>query len=75
MFAQRSFLLLCYIIYELPTLYGVEDRVDLIVYVYRVLLVVCGGLWVKFSIFLTFIAKLASRLICGRPVLDIGGLG
>jgi hypothetical protein len=36
---------------------GVEDRVDLDVYVHRILFVVCGGLWVKFSVFVTFIAK------------------
>jgi len=54
---------------------GVEDRVDLIVYVYRILLVVFGGLWVEFSVLLHSIQSLASLIICLRPALDIGGLG
>ncbi len=37
---------------------GVQDRVDLIVYMYRVLFVVCGGFWVEFGRFVTFITEL-----------------
>ncbi len=54
---------------------GVEDRVDLIVYEYRVVFVFCGGLWVKLSVLLHSLRSFASRLICLRPALDICGLG
>ncbi len=38
---------------------GVEDRVDLNIYVYWVLFVVCGGICVEFGGFITFISELS----------------
>ena len=37
---------------------GVEDRVDLFVYVYWVQFMVSAGLWVEFGVFVTFISEL-----------------
>ena len=54
---------------------GVEDRVDLIVSVYRVLFMFCGRFWVEFGVLIHSFRSFASRLICLRPALDIGGLG
>ena len=57
---------------------GVEDCVDLIVYLDRVLFVVCGAVEAsrfRLAVLLHSFRSFASLLICLSPVLDIGGLG